>query len=116
MSDFDYFSGFRKKSQQTDGIEVKVHTVKRGARKGVRRSSTLKWENNYRKRMKNDKSLRLHHKLLKYSKDLDRSLKDMLDKQWVKDLGIKDLNTMFVYSVREGFIYERFNKENGEDE
>lgn len=109
MSSIDYFSKFR---QRAIGLEeVKTKTQKRsGRRKGVR--VKLKWENNYRKRVKHDKKVKgLHHKLLKYPKDLNASLSDMLELQWVKDLGINTMNDMFIFAVREGFIYEKFKKD-----
>jgi len=90
-------------------VEIKT-TKKVGRRTGVK--IKLRWENNYRKRVKNDKKVKgLHHKLLKYPKDLNRSLSEMLDQQWVKDLDIYTINDMFVYAVREGFIYEKFKKD-----
>jgi len=109
MSSNDYFSQFKKKAQEIEVVEVKT-AKKRGRRKGVR--SKLKWSNNYRKRVKNDKKENgLHHKLLKYPKDLNRSMSDMLELQWVKDLGIYTMNDMFIYAVREGFIYEKFKED-----
>jgi hypothetical protein len=109
MSSNDYFSQFKNKAQEVEVVDIRT-PKKSGRRKGVR--SKLKWSNNYRKRVKNDKKENgLHHKLLKYSKDLNRSLSDMLELQWVKDLGIHTMNDMFIYAVREGFIYEKFKED-----
>lgn len=105
MNSNELFSEFLKQAEQIEEVQIKV-SKKRGRKKGVKYN--LKYQNNYRRRVKNDKKEKgLHHKLLKYDKDLNRSLKDMLEKDWVKELGIDNMNDMFIFAVTQGFIHEK---------
>lgn len=111
MDNTDYFSSFKRKLEDIEDVDLKK-TKKKGRKKGVKSKDTLLWGNSYKKRVKQDKKINgLHHKLLKYPKDLNRSLSDMLEKEWVKELGITNMNDMFIFAVRQGFIYEKFNNE-----
>lgn len=109
MNSNELFSGFLNQKEEVEQIKIKVEK-KRGKKPGV--NYKLKYSNNYRKRVKMDKRENgLHHKLLKYDKNLNHSLKAMLKKQWVKDLGIVTINEMFIFAVTRGFINEEFKHE-----
>lgn len=107
-SSSEYFKDFNEKKQDVEKI---YNPVSRGRKKGVKYGAI--YNANYRKRRKVDKKKNLHHKYLKYPRELDRKIKEVMKEKWVEDLDIKSENDMFVVAV-EKLIKDNESNEKGE--
>ena len=58
MDSTDYFSSFKSKLEDIEDVDLKK-TKKKGRKKGVKSKDTLLWGNSYKKRVKQDKKIKV---------------------------------------------------------
>jgi 4-aminobutyrate aminotransferase-like enzyme len=105
----DYFKGFRE--IQIEDIPLKKKKEKKKPKyvyapynpdyhnKPYTSQGDIPYNRNYKERLMADKDKELHRKLLKYPTELHESMKDFLNSPICSELGIVNLNEMFIFAV-----------------